>query len=390
MKTIRILFIGIMALALALASGSAEALLVLKIEDPALPNGVREVVDNETFDLTDKIGIITTLIEENGIDAIINAISAQTKTQPRLVLDTEGYKTFSDSATVSLTDTDFEILEQTPGTAFLAGVQDVGNVFTYTFSGDGANQPFVPGFTIKTGNAILPDMDTPVGEVLVAPVGSLTLSAVIEKGTSYEEALETVFTMVLQVGKSTLTPCPPAIIGEMLSKLGVVGDGCVIQDSTIEDGNVHVKDVSGGFTISNTVIGNGDLDIENVTGPVTVDGNRVTNGSIEIKQTDAARVTGNIVYGQISIIENNSPTITDNAFTDANMGVRDNTGQAVVSRNTGSGNANLQVDKNATVEVTDNRTNRDISCEENGVLTHDGNVADRKLECPKDDGLFGD
>jgi hypothetical protein len=361
----------------------------LKIEDPALPNGVREVVDNETFDLTDKIGIITTVIEENGIDAIINAISGQTKTQPRFVLDTEGYKTFSDSATVSMTDTDFEILEQTPGQAFFGGIQDVGNVFTYTFSGDGANQPFVPGFTIKTGNVILPDLDTPVGEVSVEPVGSLTVSAVIEKGTSYEDALETVFTMVLTVGKSTLTPCPPAILGETLSKLGVVGDGCVIQSSTIEDGNVHVKDVSG-FTIFNTVIGNGDLDIENVTGPVTVVGNRVTNGSIEIKQTDAARVTGNIVYGQISIIENNSPTITDNAFTDANMGVRDNTGTAVVSRNTGSGNANLQVDKNATVEVTDNRTNRDISCEENVNLTHDGNVADRKLECPKDDGLFGD
>jgi len=150
MKTIRILFIGIMALALALASGSAEALLVLKVEDPALPNGVLQVEDNGALDFNDAVGFITTGIDENGVSTIINALSSQTKTSPRLVLDTEGYQTLSASATVSLTDTDFEILEQTPGQTIAVGIQDLGNVSTYTFSGDGDNQPFVPGFTITT------------------------------------------------------------------------------------------------------------------------------------------------------------------------------------------------------------------------------------------------
>ena len=237
MKTIRILFIGIMALALALASGSAEALLVLKVEDPALPNGVLQVEDNGAGDLNDAVGFITTGIDENGVSTVINALSSQTKTLPRLVLDTEGYQTLSASATVSLTDTDFEILEQTPGQATAVGIQELGNVSTFTFSGDGANQPFTPGFTITTFSSSQPEINF-LQEVSVAPVGSLTISAVIEQGTSFEEVFEATFTMVLQVGKSTARDCPPTISGETLSNLGVVGDGCVIQDSTIEDGDV--------------------------------------------------------------------------------------------------------------------------------------------------------
>ena len=37
MKTMRILSLGIMALAIALAPGYAEAAFILKVEDPALP-----------------------------------------------------------------------------------------------------------------------------------------------------------------------------------------------------------------------------------------------------------------------------------------------------------------------------------------------------------------
>jgi hypothetical protein len=161
MKTMRILSLGIMALALALASGTAEAELVLKIEDPALlPDGELLVIDNSDRDFNPLTGLITTAIEdENGVTTVINAISAEDETAPRLVLDLEFYASPSDSITFSLTDTGFEILEGTPGQATVTGVQDVGNVASFTFSGDGRNRPFRQRFTIATGSVSEPEIN---------------------------------------------------------------------------------------------------------------------------------------------------------------------------------------------------------------------------------------
>jgi hypothetical protein len=171
--------------------------------------------------------------------------------------------------------------------------------------------------------------------------------------------------------------------------LGTIGDGCVIEGSTIEDGNVSVKEVTG-FSMSRSVVSNGDVDIEDVGGAVSVQRNRVTNGDIEITGTTAPNVRGNIVNGRIAIRENESPSVIRNAFSNSNMVVSDNTGSTVVEQNTGLESSNLEVDDNATVTVTNNTTGRDITCEDNNNLIASGNEAARKDECPKDDGLFGD
>ncbi len=388
MKTMHILALGIMALALALASGSAEAQLVLKIEDPALIDGVLQVEDNDlVWDLNPLEGIILAVINENGVSTVINAISSQEKTAPRLVLDLDGfYFSPSDSVTISLTDTDFKISEETPGQATVAGLQDTGNVASFTFSG--GNQPFEPGFTITTGSVSEREISA-VQDVSVAPVGSLTLSGVIEKGESVEELIEMTFTMILQVGKSAEINCPPNILGQTVSMLGKVEDGCVIQDSIIEDGDVQVKGVSG-FSIVNTKVRNGNIDIENVSGLVTVDRNKVTNGDIEIKETDTPRVTRNVVNGDMTINENDNPRVARNVFSNGDMIVRDITGRTGVVQNIGLGTANLEVDENARAVVRDNTTNRDISCKDNVILRASGNEADRRVECPKqeDGGLF--
>jgi hypothetical protein len=387
MKTMHILALGIMALALALASGSAEAQLVLKIEDPALDDGELQVRDNLAGDFNPLDGIILAVINENGVSTVINAISSEEKTAPRLVLDLDGfYDSPSDSVTISLTDTDFEIFEETPGQATVAGLQDTGNVASFTFSG--GNQPFEPGFTITTGSVSEREISA-VQDVSVAPVGSLTLSGVIEKGESVEELIGMTFTMILQVGKSAEINCPPNILGQTVSKLGKVEDGCVIQDSIIEDGDVQVKGVSG-FSIVNTKVRNGNIDIENVSGLVTVDRNKVTNGDIEIKETDTPRVTRNVVNGDMTINENDNPRVARNVFSNGDMIVRDNTGRTAVVQNIGLGTANLEVDENARAVVRDNTTNRDISCKDNVILRASGNEADRRVECPKqeDGGLF--
>jgi hypothetical protein len=381
MKTVRILFLAVITLTLALASGPAEAQLVLKIEDPALDGGEREVVDNGGGDINVLEGQITALISENGVNTIINTISSQDKTLPRLVLDLDGYQTPSDSVTLSLTDTDFEVDNETPGQAHVTGVQDVGNVSTFNYFGDEGNAPFEPGFTIATSNATAPEINF-VQAVSVAPVGSLTLSAVVDKGSSFSEFLETTFTMILQVGQSPEIDCPPSILGETISKLGTVGDGCVIQDATIEDGNVHVKNVDSGFTISNTKVLNGDISIEDVSGTVSVDRNKVTNGDIQIEGTDTPLVTRNIVNGRITVRENDTPLVVDNVFSNGDMTVKENTGRAVVYRNLGVGTGSLEVDSNATAVVNDNNTNRDITCEDNENLMASGNQADRRLMCP--------
>jgi hypothetical protein len=390
MKTMRILALGIMALALALASGSAEALLVLKVEDPALTDGVFQVEDNGDRDFNLLEGMIATAIDDEICGrTLINAISSQDETAPRLVLDLEGYCSLSDSITFSLTDTDFVVNEGTPGQATVFGNQGAGNVASFTFSGDGDNQPFEPGFTITTGSVSQQREIIAAQDVTVAAVGSLTLSGVVEKGGSVEDLLAGTFTMILQIGESAEINCPPNILGQTVSRLGKVEDGCVIQDSIIEDGDVQVNDVAG-FSIVNSKVRNGNINIENVSGLLTVDRNEVTNGDIEIKKTDTPRVTRNIVNGDMTINENHNPRVARNVFSNGDMIVRDNTGRTAVVQNIGLGTANLEVDKNPRAVVRNNTTNRDISCKENAILKADGNEADRRVECPKeeDGGLF--
>jgi hypothetical protein len=275
-----------MALALALASGSAEAKLILKVEDPALPAGVREVVDNGDGDINIANGAITTAIDVVGVSNVINAISRIDRTIPRIVLDLEGYQTPSDSVTFSVTDTDFTVAENTPSRALVWGVQGAGNSASFTFAGDTDNGEFVEGFTLLTYNETEPEYEFGEEGVLVSAVGSLTLSGVVEKSTIFEEVIETTFTMILQVGQSTARDCPPFISNETISRLGTIGDGCVIQDSTIENGDVSVREVNG-FSMTRSVVSNGDVDIETVGGAVTVQRNRVTNGDIEITGTTA-------------------------------------------------------------------------------------------------------
>jgi hypothetical protein len=389
MKTMRIFVLGIMALALALAPGYAEAAVILKVEDPALPDGVVEVVDNGAGDINALVGLITTAIDVGGISTIINAISRLDRAMPRLVLDLEGYETFSDSVKFSLTDTDFTVAENTPGRALVWGVQDAGNSSSFTFAGDANNGEFVEGFTLITYNETEPEYEFgQVGSVPALSPGSLTLSAVVEKGTNVEKVIETTFVMILQVGESTARDCPPFISNETISRLGTIGDGCVIQGSTIEDGDVNVKNVTG-FSMTRSVVSDGDVDIEDVGGAVTVQRNRVLNGDIKITGTTASNVRGNIVNGTIAIRENDSPSVIRNAFSNNNMVVSDNTGSTVVEQNNGLESSNLEVDNNETVTVTNNTTGRDITCEDNDELIASGNEADRNLECPKDDGLFG-
>jgi hypothetical protein len=304
------------------------------------------------------------------------------------VLDIEVYTTFSDSATFSLTDTDFTVAENTPGRALVWGLQDAGNSSSFTFAGDTDNGEFVEGFTLIDYNETELDIEA-IKEGSVPAVGSLTLSAVVEKGTNPEGRIETTFSMILQVGPSPAIPCPPFISNEKISRLGTIGDGCVIQDSTIENGDVSVKEVTG-FSMTRSVVSNGDVNIEDVDGAVTVQRNIVANGDIEISGTTDPNVRGNIVNGRIAIRENDSPSVIRNAFANNNMVVSNNTGSTVVDQNIGLESSNLEVDKNATVAVTNNIMGRDITCEENVDLSGTGNQAARKKECPKDDGLFGD
>jgi hypothetical protein len=376
-----------MALALALAPGYAEAAFILKVEDLALPDGVVEVVDNGDGDINVVDGLITTAIDVGGISTIINAISRPDTTMPRIMLDIEAYQTVSDSVTFSVTDTDFTVAENTPGRALVWGVQAAGHSSSFTFAGDAANGEFVEDFPLTNYNETEPEIKFgEEGPVPALSPGSLTLSGVVEKGTG--GVIETSFVMILQVGESTARACPPFISNETISRLGTIGDGCVIQGSTIEDGDVNVKNVTG-FSMTRSVVSNGDVDIEDVGGAVSVRRNQVTNGDIEITGTTAPTVRGNTVNGRIAIRENTDPSVIRNSFSNGNMVVSDNTGSTVVDQNTGS-TGNLEVEENETVDVINNNIDRDITCEDNVTLNASGNTAGRKDECPKDDGLFGD
>ena len=384
MKTMHPAFVASLALALALASVSAEARLVLKVEDPALSGGGFEVVDNGDGDLIQAEGVISTLIErEGGVSALVNAISRVERATPRILLEVGGYQTPSDSVKFSVTDTDFTVAENTPGRALVWGIQDVGNASSFTFAGDANNGEFEEGFILTTFNASEAEYEFSE-QGSVPAVGSLTLSGVVEQGTNVEALIETSFMMILQIGQ--LRDCPPNISNETVSRVGTIADGCVIEDSIIQNGNVNVNEVTG-FSMSRSVVSNGNVDIENVGGAVTVEGNTVNNGDIEITGTTAPDVEGNTVNGRIELRENDSPSVTSNTFSNSNMVVNDNTGSTVVDQNIGLESSNLDVNNNATATVTNNQTGRDIVCRDNETLVANGNEAARKLECPKT-GLF--
>ena len=59
--------------------------------------------------------------------------------------------------------------------------------------------------------------------------------------------------------------CPTNIIGLRVDSVRVVGDGCLISDAIIEDGDVEVKEVNN-FEIRNSTVQAGDIVVEDVNG----------------------------------------------------------------------------------------------------------------------------
>jgi hypothetical protein len=180
-----------MALALALASGSANAELALKFDDPETAGVDFLIRDGEPDDLNPAPGVIDVIIEsENGLSVTAAASSSLDQADSQqLRMSIELLEYSRGSLQMALTQTDVVLDEPAGLVGVLGATVTGGQTIRYDFYGDEGNGEFVNGFDILS----LGPVETPNGinypgqEVTVVGLdpdaGSVTLSAFLDQGT---------------------------------------------------------------------------------------------------------------------------------------------------------------------------------------------------------------
>lgn len=393
MKTMRILSLAVMALALALAPGVAKADFVLRFDNPDTTAIDFEIRDQGAGDTAPAEGLISVAIEESGLTVVASAESKADRGSPDLLLSINFLRYSGGSLEISLTDTDFTVdAPQEVSASVLAGFVEGGESIRFDFFGDNFNGEFEKTSEIVSiGPLPSPDLNIsfPDQQGSAGPVGSLTMSAFAVGGSGSEFEINTSFTMALQFNPGAPPPpveaeCPPNIIDRTVDGVKVVGD-CLISGSTIERGDVEVSGVAN-FEMQSSRVKSGDIDIKNVETSVVVIGTIVDNGGIEVSESVGVVIDDNIVNGKISVSNNEGAKVIRN-FSNADVEVSRNTGSGEFStkvrRNIVIGTGNIDVDDNEVARVIRNKVSRSIECEDNGRLISRGNEAGQKNECPK-------
>ena len=192
--------LAIMALVLALASGSAHAELVLVFDDPLTEGIDYRIEDQGALDGADVEGAIQYVIDERptGLYAIATAISKPVIPGAgdgdlgilgnELILSVLAFR-YPGSLTIGLTDTDYDFPDPTTGVASISGAFVGGATIDFVFYGDTANVEFGEGFEIVSVGPIdspEADLDIPDIERPAEPVGSLSINAIALEAVSSE------------------------------------------------------------------------------------------------------------------------------------------------------------------------------------------------------------
>ena len=391
MKTMHILSLAVLVLALALAPGFVQADLVLEFDDPDTSGIDFQVKDGGPDDnAKDIVGLIEYTIDSDGLSVGASAVtSISDRTRPDLLLNIVALSYTGGSLNIRVTDTDFGVSVPTPAAASVLALTfegGEGSTISFDFYGDTENGEFVKGFNIlSVGPEPSPSSDFNLLEApgSAEPVGSLTMSASVVGVTE----INTAFTLKLKVNAPVPVECPPNIIGRTVDRVDSVSDGCVIDDAIIENGDVNVNGVDN-FRIFSSTVKDGDIDIKNVTTSVEINGNAVNNGKIRVIQSSGVEVNKNIVNGQI-VLQNNTGVRANRNITSSDIEAENNKGKTIVNRNIVTGTGSIKVDDNEIARVIKNKVAHNIECEDNVKLISRENEAGQNDECPKPDrGLF--
>ena len=235
---------------------SAQANLVLKIDDPTTDRTEVEVEDEGALDLADGvIGVVEYCTESGAFNATcIMAISKPaegTASLPQLLLNID-FLSWTGKLNISATDTDFNIgpttgIAKIIGTAL--GVQGV----TVEMWSDSSNQEFGEGdliyrYTDSGGNMIREEA------VESGPAGSLTLEAKLEsKGAEMNVGFQTFLT--LQASEGTVEV--PNVVGQEqsaaedeITSAGLQVGRITTTASSVPEGDVISQNPSGGADVS--------------------------------------------------------------------------------------------------------------------------------------------
>jgi hypothetical protein len=192
--------------------------LVLIFDDPDTEGIDYQIADGQTGELGEvrdsapEAGVIQFNIDErpDGLFALASAVSKplipETGEGPLgplgtdLILNVSALR-YPGSLEISLTDTDYDYPSPTTGVASITGGIIGGSRIDFFFFGDTANQPFGEGFEIfSTGfDFPEPEIDVPDAQGPADPVGSLTLSAVIQEGEEENFDANASFVMILEL-----------------------------------------------------------------------------------------------------------------------------------------------------------------------------------------------
>ena len=251
-----------------------EGTLVLILDDPDTEGIDYQIVDGQTGEFGEVrdsapiAGVIQFSIDEgpDGLIALATAVSKPLVPDTgegdlgvlgsTIILDVKALR-YPGSLEISLTDTDFDFPFPTTGAASITGGIIGGSRIDFFFFGDTANQPFGQGFEIFSAGFDFPEPDIDIPDALgpAGPVGSLTLSTVIQEGEGENLDANASFVMTLELVEGACVvnadcdndlfcdgleiceqgvclgdPSGPCMVGETCDEENdecVVGGGCV-------------------------------------------------------------------------------------------------------------------------------------------------------------------
>jgi hypothetical protein len=176
--------VPVVTLALALASGSANAVLVVEIDDPDVEGTDFRCVDGDPCDLADlEAGFIRFLFED-GTTAVIGTATSKpvlgNDSVPALILNIEAVETTEDSLDLRATESGFTVLATTDNVAAAIEILfEVTGTLSIEYLADPANGEFT-GNTIANIVELLPALSETrltTGNAPALAPGSLSINA---------------------------------------------------------------------------------------------------------------------------------------------------------------------------------------------------------------------
>jgi hypothetical protein len=170
--------------------------------------------------------------------------------------------------------------------------------------------------------------------------------------------------------------CPPDLVHQVVDQVVVVGDGCVIRDTTISRGDVLVQDVVD-FRMVNSTVAEGDVVVEVSGGDVNLSEVNIVQGDLVLNDNESVRIIrNNLSNGDITVEGNALARVRQNDLSGNVTGADNDT--LLASGNSSGGDITFVL--NGAAHVFQNDAAGDITCADNDVLVSGNNTAGGVME----------